>query len=213
MDTGMDNLALYKDGSSHCFGCGKTAFPDRPKEVEPINEDRRLINGEIKAIPTRGITAETCRFFNYQIGKVKDQWVHVANYCDQYGKIKKQKLRTADKEMWAVGDTKFNCLYGQWLYEPNPKLFITIVEGEIDCLTVAQACGLQFPVVSIPLGTKDAKKSLSAALPWLSGFKYVILAFDNDEAGKAATEECVSLFEYGKVRICTWDKKDRKSVV
>lgn len=209
LDTGKDNLTVYEDGSSFCFACN-------------ISKPKTLLDGSPKDLTARRITRETCAHFKYHIGKYtgkiggracKEEPVHIANYIDNYGNIVAQKLRTRTKEMIILGKAKEMSLYGQWLYQPNDKLFVTVVEGEIDALSVAQAQGVQFPVVSIANGAANAKKELEKHLPWLMGFKYVILAFDNDEAGRKATEECVELFEYGKVRVVQWPLKDANEML
>jgi hypothetical protein len=75
-------------------------------------------------------------------------------------------------------------------------------------LSVYQAFGGRYSIVSLPHGANSAKKALSTALEWLNGFDKVILAFDADEPGKKAMEECSQLFDPTKVRICNWTKKD-----
>jgi twinkle protein len=205
MDTGKDNLAVYDDNSTYCFACGYTDSPTKKSS---------FIAGEIVEIKSRGLSSETCKFFDYQIGKHNGKYVHIANYKNQKGKTIAQKIRYKDldenskKKMFMTGDAKNVPLYGQWLWSPNDKLFITVVEGEIDALTVAQVQGYQYPVVSVPKGAKDARKSIEANLKYLLGFKYVVLAFDNDTEGQAAVQSCAELFEPGKVRIATWLDKD-----
>lgn len=210
-DTAGNNLAIYEDGGTWCYSCN-----DKPKIKG------KLIVGECKSLKTRSITEDTCRFFNYQVGrysgklgsiKVQDHWVQIASYYNNRGSIIAQKLRDLDKNMTIVGNGRSLPLFGMWKYKSNPNLFITITEGEIDCLSVAQAMGLQYPVVSLPNGASSARKAVEANLKWLMGFKYVVLAFDNDDVGKEAAESCLDLFEYGKVRIATWPAKDANELL
>jgi twinkle protein len=95
-------------------------------------------------------------------------------------------------------------LYGQWLWEPNPKLDIVITEGEIDALSIAESQDCKWPVVSLPNGAVAGKAAIQRNLQWLQGFKRVTLAFDNDEVGKKAVDDCVNLFEPGMVRVADW---------
>ena len=74
------------------------------------------------------------------------------------------------------------------------KWFITITEGEIDTLSVAQVQGKQYPVVSIPKGVVGVRHVIARNLEYLQGFKYVVLGFDNDEQGRLAAKECIDLF-------------------
>lgn len=210
-DTAGNNLAVYEDGGTWCYSCN-----DKPKIKG------KLIEGNIQPLRTRAINEETCRFFNYQVGQytgklgqiaVKDHWVQVANYCNNRGTIIAQKLRDADKNMTILGNGRSLPLYGMWKYKPNPNLFITITEGEIDCLSIAQAMGLQYPVVSLANGASSARKAIETNLKWLMGFKYVVLAFDNDDVGREAAESCLDLFEYGRVRVAQWPTKDANELL
>ncbi len=214
LDTGQDNLAVYEDGGTWCFGCNTGNVKTNVKaNVKAIDSDNTFISGTIEEITTRRLSKDTCKFFGYQVGKDVNTWVQIANYYDQNGDILAQKLRTEDKKMYWKGDTKNIPLYGQWLWSPNEKLFVTIVEGEIDALTLAQVQGYQYPVVSIPSGASGAAKAIRENLKWLLGFKYVVLAFDGDDAGNKATKECLPLFEPGRVRVCTWACKDANEML
>jgi len=214
-----DAMATYDDGGTYCFSCQTSTKGDDDMEpTKKVNKITPMIEcGRFMGLESRRISKETCEFFSYQVGSftgmfngemMRDEQLHIANYCDEFGEIVAQKLRASGKRISTRGDGKKMSLYGQWKYQPTEKLFITVTEGEIDCLSVAEAQGKQFPVVSIPKGAGAAKKAIQENLEWLQGFKYVVLGFDNDEAGKAATKECVDLFEPGKVRIAKWSLKD-----
>jgi twinkle protein len=211
-DTGKDNVAVYSDGSKFCFSCHEA---QNKKIVNP-----NFVEGEIlPLVKTRNITADTCRFFDYRVGRDSyGKRIQIANYFDDNKKRIAQKWRydkdpiTGKKEMLFWGGSDAN-LYGQWLWSPNDKLFITVVEGEIDAMSVAQVQGYQYPVVSVPKGAADAYKSIKKNLKYLLGFKYVVLAFDNDEAGQSAMTQCVQLFEPGKVKVAQWPLKDANEML
>jgi twinkle protein len=214
LDQSKDNLIYFKNGSAKCFGCGHV--PARPP-TKP-----QLLEGSFTDLIGRGITKQTCEFFNYRCGlytgsigadRVSGAPAHIANYCDKFSEPVAQKIRLANKKMTILGDASKMTLYGQWKYSPTDKLFITVVEGEIDCLSVAEMQGTQYPVVSVPNGANGARKALEANLEFLQGFKYVVLAFDNDEAGNAAAKSCIELFEPGKVRVATWPLKDANEML
>ncbi len=200
-DSSNDNLTIYDDGGKHCHACG-------------TSERSIFITGEVQELTKRRIKAETCRHYNYQIGKytgsigigkhrraVKDEWVRLVNYFTDSGTLIAQKIKTQNKEMKLLGNGKNLPLYGQWKFQPNKNLFITVTEGEEDALAVFQVQGCQFPVVSIPNGAQSAAGAIEDNLTYLLGFKYVVLVFDNDDAGRAAAAKCVPLFEPGKVRV------------
>lgn len=162
--------------------------------------------GEPQALAKRGITEEACRKYGYWIGKDKHgKTVQIANY-KRDGGIVAQKLRYPDKKFSFIGDSKACGLFGQHLYEPGRRLVIT--EGEIDALSVAQALGLRWPVVSVPNGAQGAAKSIKRELEWVNGFDEVVLMFDMDEPGQAAAQEVALLLTPGKAKIAQLPAKD-----
>lgn len=92
-------------------------------------------------------------------------------------------------------------LFGHQVFGDKHDKRVVITEGELDAMSVAQATDFKFPCVSITTGSSGAKKSLKANWLWLNRFDTIILWFDDDEPGRAATEECATLFAVGKVRI------------
>ncbi|MBZ5864378.1 toprim domain-containing protein, partial [Escherichia coli] len=153
---------------------------------------RDLISGgEYRALSKRGITEETCRKFGYQIARNFDgELVHVAPfYSIEDGSICGQKLRTQDKEFPTIGKTTDGAmLFGQQLWKQGGRK-VVVTEGEIDCMSVSQMQGNKWPVVSIPNGSKSAKKALARHLEWLCSFEEVVLMFDMDEPGRDAVSE------------------------
>ena len=172
-----------------------------------------LITGEYRPLLARKITEETARKFGYQVGEYKGKTVQIAPYHDSSGAIVAQKLRFADKTFTVAGDSKAigGLLFGSHLWSSGKKIVIT--EGEIDAMSVSQAQGNKWPVVSIPNGAQGAKKSLQKSLEYLSGFDEVILMFDQDDAGRAAIEECAPLFPPGKCKVATLSMKDANELL
>ena len=141
------------------------------------------LNGEFKAIPSRGLTEDTCRKYKYYIGSYKGKPVQVACYCDDAGNVVGQKFRFPNKEFVVFGKVT-DRLYGANLWSGNKDIALIVTEGEIDCLTVSQIQGNKFPVVSIPNGAQGAKKCFEENLEYLSSFSKVVIMFDTDEAGR-----------------------------
>lgn len=165
-----------------------------------------LIQGEVKALPKRGITAETCAKFGYRVGAYQGITCQIAPYYLD-GQLVAQKLRTASKLFSTRGDFKDVELFGQHLWRETGKL-VVITEGEIDAMTVSQLQGNKWPVVSVPNGCQSAKKAIGRNLDWLLKFDSVVLMFDQDEPGKAATKECAPLFPPGKCKVASLPLKD-----
>ena len=167
-----------------------------------------LISGEFRPLMSRKISEETTRKFGYTVGEYKGKTVQIAPYHDATGAIIAQKLRFADKTFTVAGESKRigDFLFGSHLWSSGKKIVIT--EGEIDAMSVSQAQGNKWPVVSIPNGAPGAKKAIQKNLEYLSGFDEVILMFDMDDVGRAAIEECAQLFHPGKCKVATLTMKD-----
>lgn len=170
-----------------------------------------ILDGEIEAIPSRGISEETCKKWGYKIGKKNGKYVHIASHFKD-GQLVAQKLRFKDKTFAVVGDGKAMGLYGMHLWRDGGKR-VVITEGEIDALTVSQVQNNKWAVVSLPNGAQAARKSLQSNLEWLENFEEVVLMFDNDEAGNLAVEQCVDLFTPGKCKIVRLPLKDANEML
>lgn len=211
-----DANAVYADGHTYCFGCHKVT---RPGELvifapTPGTADAKglISDGTYRALTKRGLTAETCRKWRYQVATYSDSPVQVANYYTAEGSIVGQKVRWPNKDFRFLGKPKNPPLYGMWLWRDGGKM-VVVTEGEIDALSVSQLQGNKWPVVSLPNGAAGAKKSLQNNLEWLERYDSIILMFDSDEAGKAAIEECVPLFTPGKVKVATLPLKDANEML
>lgn len=207
-----DNLGRYSDGHAYCFGCGhyEPATDAPPHKKERTRMAAGLITGgEFKALTSRGITEETCRKFGYTVAHTQSgKVVQVAPYYDAQGNIVAQKVRPKNKdEMFMTGDAKDVLLFGQQLWGSGGRK-VVVTEGEIDAMSVSQAQGNKWPVVSIPKGAKAARKELAKHVEWLCTFEEVVLMFDMDEPGREASVECATLFPPGKCKLASLPMKD-----
>ena len=159
--------------------------------------------GEYAPLTKRGISEETCRKYGYQIGMYQGKPVQIAPYYTSDGDLVAQKLRFAGKVFRFVGEPSDAGLFGQQIWRNKGKR-VVVTEGEIDAMSIAQAFNLKWQSVSVPNGAQGAKKSVANNLEWLEGFDEVVLAFDNDEPGRAAAKECAQLFTPGKCKILTF---------
>ncbi len=201
-----DNLARYSDGHGFCFGCEYYEHSEGESR-----EKGEMLHGNIKPIPSRKLSEATCRLFSYQQGKDGEKPVHIANYLDDTGGIVGQKIRDKDKNFYWKG-SKHSGLYGQWLWRNGGKM-VTITEGELDCLSISQALGNKYPVVSVTDGAQSAARSIKGSLDWLEKFERVNICFDNDEKGRAAAKKVAPLFSVGKCHIVTLPKKDASDML
>jgi twinkle protein len=215
-DLSGNNLVTFQNGTKFCFACNMdTSQLEGIPELITTTINPDLESGIYHELERRGISLETCVKYGYMINR--DNGTHIANVFDGAGNIVYQKIRRVqDKSFYSCGDKNYShTLYGQHLFTPNPKVFITVTEGEIDCLSVFEAFKGEFdtPVVSTLQGAASAEKTIKKNLEYLQGFKYVVLAFDNDKAGREATEAALKYFEPGKVRTVKWPQKDASDLL
>ena len=218
-DCGKKNCAVFDDGHEHCFtmDCGYTYYPNKKEKkmttnIIPIKKTNpRLLPVKSMALPKRGITKETCELFGYGIAEYRGQPVQVATYKDQKGNDVAQHIRFQDKKFIWIGDMSNVMLWGQHLWRQhggNGSVFISIFEGEIDCMSGSQIQGNKFPCVSIPSGVQSAAKYLAANYKWLDTFCRIVICFDNDVAGMKAADKCLEVLPKGKVAIAKLDRND-----
>jgi len=213
------NCAVFDDGHHHCFtmDCGYTYYPNKKEKqvtskIIPIYKPNpQLLKVTPIALPKRGITKETSELFGYGMSEYRRQPVQVATYKDQKGNDVAQHIRFQDKKFMWIGDMSKVQLWGQHLWRQhggNGSVFLTVCEGEIDCMSASQIQGNKFPCVSIPSGVQSAAKYLAANYKWLDSFCRIVICFDNDVAGMKAADKCMEVLPRGKVAIARLDRND-----
>lgn len=199
-----DAFARYADGSGRCYaqGCNHReqggSSPRSPSGGTVTKAATPMIEGEYARLNARRISEDTCKHLDYRVNA--ERGVQIATYYDAKGVACAQKIRTADKKFRWTGDPSRAVLYGQTKCAAKGKRVI-VTEGEIDALSVDEALGRKWPVVSVPNGAGGAKAALAKQIEWLSGFGEIVLFFDTDAPGQAAAIECAELFAPGKVLI------------
>ena len=218
-DCGKKNCAVFSDGHKHCFtmDCGYTYYPNKKEKkmttnIIPMKKlNSKLLPVKSMALPKRGITKETAELFGYGIAEYRGQPVQVATYKDQKGNDVAQHIRFQDKKFIWIGDMSNVMLWGQHLWRQhgsNGSVFISVFEGEVDCMSGSQIQGNKFPCVSIPSGVQSAAKYLAANYKWLDTFCRIVICFDNDIAGMKAADKCLEVLPKGKVAIAKLDRND-----
>lgn len=189
-----DANSLYDDGHTHCFKCGTTEFENTIEErsvmKDAIAPKKLEIKGQIKSIPDRGISQQTCEKY----GVTQDAERHYYPYTDEGGTRVAVKIRSVAEKSFSIGGSfKDATLFGQHLFHGGGK-YVTVYEGELDALAGYQLTGSQWPSVSIRNGAQAALKDCKAQYEWLNSFESVVICFDADEPGKKAAKEVAELF-------------------
>lgn len=88
-------------------------------------------------------------------------------------------------------------LFGKDKFASSGAKYVTITEGELDALSLAQVLGPKSPVVSVQ-SSGTARRDCVLDWDWLNAFERIYLAFDGDEPGQRAAREVAALFDYDK---------------
>lgn len=222
-----DARRVYEDGTSFCFSC-KSFFPKVAGEVITREEGDRYIAkarqktpddlmkelNEIKSLPCRGfverkISKTVCEFFGVKVSYNSDGQIDTHYYPYDGGSA--YKVRELPKTFKWV--SKSTSLFGKDKFNGGGRKLI-IVEGEVDTLTVAEVSqnryGKIYPVVG--LSSAVMTKSLLENREWIRSFGEVILALDEDTAGREALEAAIKIVGVDKAKIAKLPAKDPNEV-
>ena len=188
-----DAASLYTDGHTFCFSCNAYTKGEGDVHTHKMSTNVQL-RGSAERLQKRNISEKVCQ--QYRI--YKDGDVLRFYYFDDAGVVKGCKVKTKSKLFSYEGETP-GTLFGQHLFPATGKR-VVITEGELDAASCSEAMP-GWPMVSLPSGAAAARKSIQRALQWLQGYEEIVLFFDNDEAGRKATEEAAGVLPPGKTKI------------
>jgi twinkle protein len=210
-----DAVGINEDDSAKCFSCGgfmpdyfnsckgkdmktnTTSNQTSFKQPENINE------GNFSALTDRRISQATAQ--KYGVKVVHDLQGNVIKHMYPYfngHEISATKIRFVNNKDFIVnGSYNETGLFGQQLFKGGK--YVTITEGECDAMAAYELLGSKWAVVSIKRGAQGAVKDIKESLEFFDDFENVIVAFDNDKAGKEAAVKVARLFKPNKARILT----------
>lgn len=236
-----DANEVYDDGHQFCYACSNYISKDKKKILEKVIEEndnvdtntginiyvsgqsqrptqlQRISPSNLKPIPNEGYLP--CRGISSETMKKFQVWTQGNDQYYPYYKAETHsanKIRTLSTKGFLVqGDLSRSELFGQQLFSKGGK-YLTVTEGELDALSVYQAFGKQYPVVSVK-GASSAEKDITDNWEYVNSFETVVLCFDRDEPhkkpngdiwfpGQEAAVRVAALFPLGKVRILTLQK-------
>lgn len=150
--------------------------------------------------------------FDEQTGEVVEQYYP----CTQDGQLTGYKVREVPKNFRSIGRTGADCeLFGQFRFNRGGK-YVVLGEGELEVLSGYQMLkdynksrGNDFEVAFVsPTTGANSVKQIAAQYNFFNSFDNIILAFDNDKAGKDAAEKIIPVLPKGKVRLMQMKYKD-----
>lgn len=207
-------LISFKPRDNHTGGQQK---PMKPVMTEDQKEIFKIGKTHTPAVMYRGLTNETLKFFGVLHDVDENREVTKQHYPITYDyKLSGYKTRVVEgKKFFSEGRTGAECnLFGQFRFRSGGKK-VLVTGGEIDMLTMYQVLKTEseakgydaWPVVSPTIG-ENCVSQLKANYEFFDSFDQILLGFDNDEAGRKATEEAIEVLPKGKVYLVNWPDKD-----
>ena len=205
-----DAVGVNEDGSAKCFSCD-TFMPNYEQSCEGNNMEVQTDNtfkqpdnievGSFSALTDRKISKDTAQ--KYGVKVVHDLQGNVIKHMYPFYngyEISATKTRSVKDKIFFWHGTKAETgLFGQQLFKGGK--YITITEGECDAMAAYELLGSKWAVVSIKSGASGAVKDIKESLEFFDDFENVIIAFDNDKAGKEASQKVARLFKPSKAKI------------
>ncbi len=162
-------------------------------------------SGRVRSLPERGLSLPTIQ--KYEVRATPDGSHHYYPYFSQEEDLVSVKTRFVEKkEFTQLGIFKELQLFGQRSFGKGAGK-LTICEGEIDTMSVYEMMGRKYQCVGIR-SAGEAVKNCTDNYKWIDSFDTIYLCFDNDDAGKKATQDVAQLFDSSKIKIVDMSLKD-----
>ena len=202
-----DAVGVNTDGSAKCFSCGEF-MPDYEKSCEgesmttntaKLPDD--INEGSFNALSDRRISQATAKKYGVKVALDLQGNVvkHFYPYYNGYELSATKCRNVRNKDFFVSGTYNDTGLFGQQLFKGGK--YVTITEGECDAMATYELLGSKWAVVSIKRGAQGAVKDVKESLEFFDEFENVIIAFDNDKAGKEAAVKVARLFKPSKAKI------------
>ena len=188
-----DANSLYSDGHTYCFVCHHRTGSNDVIHNNQMSKSVYL-TGSAERLHKRNISEKTNKFYQIHVDGNELKFP----YYDESGILQGIKTKTKKKDFRYEGIST-NTLFGQHRF-PSAGKRIVITEGELDAASCYEAMS-GWPMVSVPHGATGAKKDVQKQITLFQGYEEIVLFFDNDDAGRQATEETASILPIGKVKV------------
>jgi hypothetical protein len=186
----------YQEAKQKLTGATVLAMPDPERDKVERNHKRLTDSPEYLSWLTerRKIPIDVIKRFKIGCFIADDQKVHYSFPYWDGSSVANVKYRTVDKQIYfRKGGTEF--LFNRNALRNSDR--VLVVEGEIDCLS-AYSYKLKMPCLSVGLGAGNMK------LGWKNDFanvSQVLIAFDNDDAGRSGAVKLAEMLGPEKCRI------------
>lgn len=200
----------------------RNKFNEKKFDEDALN---KVLNETSPTLDTkyRGLDKDICaqlgvRWKYDEEGKVSDMYFPARYVEDGEVKISGYKIRHKPKNFFSTGYVgKVNLIGGQTQAVADT---LVIVGGEI-CLVSAKQMlapiekkyNRQINVVTSLLGEDSTADCLKAQIDWVNKHKKIVLALDNDDAGKKATQKCLDFLPKDKLFTANLRYKDANDYI
>lgn len=200
----------------------RNKFEEKKLNQEDIDNLLNELNSEL-TIKYRGLDKNVCSdlgvHWKYDSsGKVSHMYFPATYLEDGEIKVSGYKIRQHPKDFYSKGYVgKVNLLAGQTQAVTDT---LVVVGGEIDLISAKQMLApiekkynRQISVVSSLLGEDSTADCLKTQIEWVEKHKKIILALDNDDAGKKATQKCLDFLPKDKLFTANLRYKDANDYI
>lgn len=179
-----------------------------------------------KGCNLRGITDATYKAYSIrhkydeETGKPTEQYYPVLKDNVMSG----FKIRILPKDFSTIGKVgKESDMFGQFKFWNSRGKYVVITAGEVDCLSAFQMLEYYrksrnsdfepIPVVSSVIGESGSHKQIQLHYEWFNRFDKIIIAYDNDEAGREAVHKVAKVLPKGKSFVMELPLKDTNEML
>lgn len=200
----------------------RNKFEEKKLNQEDIDNLLNELNSEL-TIKYRGLDKNVCSdlgvHWKYDSsGKVSHMYFPATHLEDGEIKVSGYKIRQHPKDFYSKGYVgKVNLLAGQTQAVTDT---LVVVGGEICLISAKQMLApiekkynRQINVVSSLLGEDSTADCLKTQIEWVEKHKKIILALDNDDAGKKATQKCLDFLPKDKLFTANLRYKDANDYI
>lgn len=214
-DKSGNNLNVFDNGSKHCYACNYHVKPDGSHEYVAVLPPHRPMPET--GIQSRHIEQKVCNKYGVvnatldatELTEDGHVFKRSSKVIYPYHNIENGKLIGFKQIDYSVpkgeygrflwfGDSSQCTVFGANIISSNAQ-YVVLCEGENDTLAAAQLLGVDYTCIGIS-GTGMTER-IKRILSVLRKYKRVYVCMDNDEAGRAATQQLLDILPAGKTYI------------